>query len=83
MNKTLSTFLRLSGDTGAFAAIPGEFVMFSCNRPAFDKEKKRGTRARQIKTLTHTRKRGRQLADLISARSSMCNYSQTASYNDE
>lgn len=24
-----------------------------------------------------------QLADLISARSSMCNYSQTASYNDE
>jgi len=38
MNNTLSTFLRLSGDTGAFAAIPGEVVMFSCNRPAFDEE---------------------------------------------
>lgn len=40
MNNTLSTFLRLSGDTGALAAIPGESVMFSCNRPAFDKGRK-------------------------------------------
>ena len=40
MNNTLSTFLRLSGDTGAFAAIPGEaVVVFSCNRPAFDEGK--------------------------------------------
>lgn len=39
MNKTLSTFLRLSGDTGAFAAIPGEGVVFSCNRPASDEGK--------------------------------------------
>ena len=39
MNNTLSTFLRLSGDTGAFVAIPGEVVVFSCNRPAFDEEK--------------------------------------------
>lgn len=28
MNNTFSTFLRLSGETGAFAGIPGEGVMF-------------------------------------------------------
>ena len=81
MNNTLSTFLRLSGDTGAFAAIPGDVVLFSCNRPAFDEVTRKA--GEQDRTYTYTRSRGRQLADLISARSSMCNYSQTASYNDE
>jgi hypothetical protein len=38
MNKTLSTFLRRSGDTGAFAAIPRDCEMFRAADQRMTKE---------------------------------------------
>jgi hypothetical protein len=54
MNNTLSTFSRLSGDTGAFAAISGEGVMFSATDQRLTKKQERKARE-QERTYTYTR----------------------------
>jgi hypothetical protein len=57
INNTLSTFLRLSGDTGAFAAIPGEGVMFCATDQRLTKKEKKAQE--QERTYTYTRSPGR------------------------